>query len=31
MIELALPDEVLTSHTDAIYDGLYAFLGREVL
>ena len=32
MIELALPDdEVLTSHTDALYDGLYAFLGREVL
>jgi SAM-dependent methyltransferase len=31
MIELALPDEVLTSHTDANDDGLYAFLGREVV
>lgn len=24
-------DEVLTRHTDALYDGLYAYLGREVL
>ena len=31
-MQLALPnDEVLTNHTDAIYDGLYAYLGREVL
>jgi hypothetical protein len=31
-MQLALPDdEVLTSHTDALYDGLYAYLGREVL
>ena len=31
-MQLALPDdEVLTSHTDALYDGLYTYLGREVL
>ena len=31
-MQLALPnDEVLTNHTDALYDGLYAYLGREVL
>jgi hypothetical protein len=31
-MQLALPgDEALTSHTDALYDGLYAYLGREVL
>ncbi len=31
-MQLALPDdEVLTRHTDALYDGLYAYLGREVL
>ena len=31
-MQLALPDdEVLTGHTDALYDGLYAYLGREVL
>ena len=31
-MQLALPaDEVLTSHTDVLYDGLYAYLGREVL
>ncbi len=22
---------ILTPHTDALYDGLYAYLGREVL
>lgn len=31
-MQLALPDdEVLTRHTDALYDGLYAYLGREML
>jgi hypothetical protein len=31
-MQLALPDdEALTHHTDALYDGLYACLGREVL
>ncbi len=31
-MQLALPDdEALTGHTDALYDGLYAYLGREVL
>jgi hypothetical protein len=31
-MQLALPDdEALTYHTDALYDGLYAYLGREVL
>jgi len=31
-MQLALPDdEALTSHTDALYDGLYAYLSREVL
>jgi hypothetical protein len=31
-MQLALADdEVLTSHTDVLYDGLYAYLGREVL
>jgi len=31
-MQLSLPDdEVLTGHTDALYDGLYAYLGREVL
>jgi len=31
-MQLALPDdEVLTRHTDALYDGLYSYLGREVL
>jgi hypothetical protein len=31
-MQLVLPnDEALTNHTDAIYDGLYAYLGREVL
>ncbi len=31
-MQLALPDdETLTGHTDALYDGLYAYLGREVL
>jgi hypothetical protein len=31
-MQLALPDdEVLTSHTDTLYDGLYAYLRREVL
>jgi hypothetical protein len=31
-MQLALPDdEALTHHTDALYDGLYAYLGREVL
>ena len=31
-MQLALPDdEALTRHTDALYDGLYAYLGREVL
>jgi hypothetical protein len=30
-MQLALPDdEALTRHTDALYDGLYAYLGREV-
>jgi len=31
-MQLALPDDqTLTSHTDALYDGLYANLRREVL
>jgi len=31
-MQLALPDdEVLTRHTDVLYDGLYAHLSREVL
>jgi hypothetical protein len=31
-MQLALPDdEVLTGHTDALYDGLHAYLGRDVL
>jgi hypothetical protein len=31
-MQLALPDDpTLTSHTDILYDGLYAYLGREVL
>jgi hypothetical protein len=31
-MQLALPDdEALTHHTDALYDGLYAYLRREVL
>jgi hypothetical protein len=31
-MQLALPDdEILTRHTDALYEGLYAYLGREVL
>ncbi len=31
-MQLVLPnDEVLTRHTGALYDGLYAYLGREVL
>ena len=31
-MQLALAgDEALTSHTNALYDGLYAYLGREVL
>ena len=31
-MQLALPDdEALTHHTDALYDGLYAYLSREVL
>jgi hypothetical protein len=31
-MQLALPDDrTLTDHTDALYDGLYAYLGREVL
>jgi hypothetical protein len=31
-MQLALPDdEVLTSHTDTLYDGLYAYLRREML
>ena len=31
-MQLALPDdEVLTDHTDVLYDGLYAYLSREVL
>jgi hypothetical protein len=30
-MQLALPDdEALTRHTDALYQGLYAYLGREV-
>ena len=29
---LTLPDgEVLTRHTEALYNGLYAYLGREML
>lgn len=29
---MALPDdETLTHHTDALYNGLYAYLSREVL
>jgi len=31
-MQMSLPDdEVLTSHTDVLYDGLFAYLGREVL
>jgi hypothetical protein len=31
-MQLALPDdETLTYHTDALYDGLYSYLRREVL
>ena len=31
-MQLALPDDAtLTHHTDALYDGLYAYLRREVL
>ena len=31
-MQLVLPDDlVLTHHTDAIFDGLYAYLSREVL
>ena len=31
-MQLALPDdEALTYHTDALYDGLYSYLRREVL
>jgi hypothetical protein len=31
-MQLALSDdEVLTDHTDVLYDGLYAYLSREVL
>jgi len=31
-MQVALPDdEALTHHTDALYDGLYAYLRREVL
>ncbi len=31
-MQLALPDdEALIRHTDALYDGLYAYLSREVL
>lgn len=31
-MQMALPDdEVLTGHTDVLYDGLYAYLSREVL
>jgi hypothetical protein len=31
-MQLALPnDEVLTLHTDTIFDGLYAYLRRETL
>ena len=31
-MQLALPDdEALTHHTDALYDGLYSYLRREVL
>jgi len=30
-MQMALPDdEVLTGHTDVLYDGLYAYLSREV-
>jgi hypothetical protein len=31
-MQLVLPDDpTLTRHTDAIFDGLYAYLSREVL
>jgi len=31
-MQLALPDDhLLTRHTDALYEGLYAYLSREVL
>ena len=31
-MQLALPDDhTLTGHTDGLYDGLYAYLSREVL
>lgn len=31
-MQMALPDDhTLTRHTDALYDGLYAYLSREVL
>jgi hypothetical protein len=31
-MQLELPDDLtLSGHTDPLYDGLYAFLSREVL
>ena len=31
-MQLSLPDDqALTAHTDVLYDGLYAYLQREVL
>lgn len=31
-MQMVLPDDViLTRHTDSLYEGLYAYLGREVL
>jgi len=31
-MQMSLPDdEVLTSHTDVLYDGLYSYLSRDVL
>jgi hypothetical protein len=30
-MQLTLPDEALIEHTDAVFDGLRTYLGREVL
>lgn len=30
-MQLSLPDEALIRHTDALYEGLYTYLSREVL
>ena len=30
-VQRSLPDQTLSYHTDVLYNGLYAYLGREVL